>query len=278
MATGLLAATGKVPPASAATCGVLSSGAASQAQAAVTRACGLIGTPYSWGGGHGPTPGPSYGICDPSNGAPNDCNVRGLDCSGMVRYAYYLAVGADVIPGTSREQYQTSRAVARFTAGQGTAPLLPGDLVFFGGTASTIHHVAIYLGQGQIVEAPYSGGYVRVTALYNHGDYYGAVRLYGGGGTTTPPPSKVWVDTFANASVYASPTSTTPTGTLWAATNYVYCRVWGREVRNGSSYNHWWLLTDPDVGPARQYVSAYYLTRWGNDVAKDNNGNDIRNC
>ncbi|SCL17201.1 Cell wall-associated hydrolase, NlpC family [Micromonospora pallida] len=274
-AAGSLASTAASPPAHAATCGVLSSGAAPQAQAAVNKACGLLGTPYSWGGGHGATPGPSYGICDPANGAPNDCNVRGLDCSGMVRYAYYLAVGSDVINGTSRQQYQSSRAVARFNAGQGTAPLLPGDLVFFGYSASTIHHVAIYLGQGQIVEAPYSGGYVRVTSLYSHGDYYGAIRLYGGGSTT---PGKYWVDTFTSAGVYASPTSTTRTGTLWAGTNYVYCRVWGRVVSNGSAYNHWWLLTDPDEGPARQYVSAYYLTRWGNDVAKDNNGVDIPNC
>jgi hypothetical protein len=94
-----------------------------------------------------------------------------------------------------------------------------------------------------------------------------------------PPSSRYWVDTFANASVYASPTSTTSTGTLYAGTNYVYCKVWGREVRDSSgNYNHWWLKTDPDVGPANQYVSAYYLSRWGNDVAKDNNGTVIRNC
>lgn len=256
-------------------CGVLAPGAATQAQDAVNEACSLLGTPYSWGGGHGPTPGPTYGICDPSNGAPNDCNVDGLDCSGMVRYAYYLAVGADVIPGTSAGQYQSSRAVARFSAGQGTAPLLPGDLLFFGSSADTIHHVAIYLGQGEIVEAPYSGGYVQVASVASHGDYYGAIRLYGSGGGGT---GLSWVDTFANAPVYASPTSTTQTGTLYAGTNYVYCKVWGREVSSGADYNHWWLLTDPDSGPGGQYVSAYYLSRWGNDQALDNNGNAIPDC
>ena len=35
--------------------------------------------------------------------------------------------------------------------------------------------------------------------------------------------------------------------------------------------NHYWLLTDPDVGTGH-WVSAYYLSRWGNDVAKDNAG------
>ncbi|GAA0703224.1 hypothetical protein GCM10010193_67610 [Kitasatospora atroaurantiaca] len=75
-----------------------------------------------------------------------------------------------------------------------------------------------------------------------------------GGGSPNPPPSggKYWVDTFSNASVYASPTSTTSTGTLYQGTNYVYCKTWGRQISNGNSYNHWWLKTDPDVGPAGQ--------------------------
>ena len=274
---GALIGIGGTQSAHAATCGVLSSGAAPQAQSAVNDACGLIGTAYSWGGGHGPTPGPTYGICDPSNGAPNDCNVRGLDCSGMVRYAYYLAVGSDVIPGTSAGQYQSSRAVARFTSGQGTAPLLPGDLLFFGASAGSIHHVAMYLGAGQIVEAPFSGGYVRVVSVSSHSDYYGAIRLYGsGGGGGTG--GKYWVDTFANAPVYASATSTSQTGTLYAGTNYVFCKVWGRQIGSGSSYNHYWLRTDPDEGPGGQYVSAYYLSHWGNDEAKDNNGTVIPDC
>ncbi len=276
MVAGALLAFGGTQSAQAAGCGVLSSGAASQAEAAVNQACGLLGTPYSWGGGHSATPGPTYGICDPSNGAPNDCNVDGLDCSGMVRYAYYLAVGADVIPGTSAGQYQSSRAVARFSASQGTGPLLPGDLLFFGGSAATIHHVAIYMGQGEIVEAPYSGGHVQVASVSSHSDYYGAIRLYGSGGGTGG--GQYWVDTFANAPVYASPTSTTQTGTLNAGTNYVFCKVWGREISEGSSYNHYWLLTDPDSGPGGQYVSAYYLSRWGNDEAKDNNGTVIPDC
>ncbi|MFF8432333.1 C40 family peptidase [Streptomyces sp. NPDC016566] len=267
------------PAAAVPSCGVLSSGAAPQATAAVKSACGLIGTPYSWGGGHAAQPGPTYGMCDPANGAPNDCHVRGLDCSGMVRYAYYLAVGEDVINGTTRVQWTSSRAVARFTQSDGTAPLLPGDLLYFGDSPSGIHHVAMYLGQGYIVEAPYSGGHVQVAALSSHGDYYGAIRLYPAAKTTPPTSStKYYVDTFANAPVYGSPTSTTSTGTLNMGTNYVYCKVWGREIINGSSYNRWWLKTDPDIGPAGQWVSAYYLARWGNDQAKDNNGTVIPDC
>lgn len=98
---------------------------------------------------------------------------------------------------------------------------------------------------------------------------------------TPTTPSKYWVDTFANAPGYASPTSTTRTGTLYAGTSYVYCKVWGREVRDAyGNYNHWWLRTDLDSGSPwqNQYVSAYYLSRWGNDEAKDNNGVVIRTC
>ena len=52
----------------------------------------------------------------------------------------------------------------------------------------------------------------------------------------------------------------------------------GRQIGSGSSYNHWWLKTDLYVGPADQYVAAYYLSRWGNNEAKDNNGVDIPDC
>jgi hypothetical protein len=67
-------------------------------------------------------------------------------------------------------------------------------------------------------------------------------------GTTPPPPSttKYWVDTFANASVYGSPTSTTATGTLNTGTDYVCCKVWGRNVSDASgNYNHYWLQDRP---------------------------------
>jgi hypothetical protein len=102
-----------------------------------------------------------------------------------------------------------------------------------------------------------------------------ANALWGGG---SPGPRRYWVDTFANAPVYASPTSTAQTGTLYQGTNYVFCKTWGRQIGTATSYNHWWLKTDPDAGPAAQYVSAYYLSRWGNDEAKDNNGTVIPDC
>jgi hypothetical protein len=89
-------------------------------------------------------------------------------------------------------------------------------------------------------------------------------------------PTRFWVDTFADAPVFISPTDTRQVGTLYRGTNYVFSKTRGREIRFGANFNHFWLKTDPDVGSG-QWVSAYYLTRWGNDEAKDNNGKVIPN-
>lgn len=97
-----------------------------------------------------------------------------------------------------------------------------------------------------------------------------------GGGATSSPGTYV-VDTNAAAPGYDKPGGV-KTGTLNAGTNYVYCKVWGPNVTSGASFNHWWLKTDLDVGPANQWVSAIYLSRWGNDIAKANNGADLPNC
>jgi hypothetical protein len=109
-------------------------------------------------------------------------------------------------------------------------------------------------------------------------DNSGAVIPDCAGAPPPPPPTtKYWVDTFANATGYSSPGGT-PTGTLNRGTNYVFCKKWGPEVRVGNAFNHYWMLTDLDTGPAKQYVSAYYLTRWGNDEARDNSGAVLPNC
>jgi hypothetical protein len=98
-------------------------------------------------------------------------------------------------------------------------------------------------------------------------------------GTAPPAPSQYWVSTFANAPGRSSPGGT-QTGTLYAGYNYVYCKVWGPVVQSGGAYNHYWLKTDLDTGYPwqNQWVSAYYLTKWGNDEAKDDDGHVIRDC
>jgi cell wall-associated NlpC family hydrolase len=127
-----------------------------------------IGTPYAWAGGN--SGGPTYGVCDPSNGAPGDCNVYGFDCSGLVMYAWG--------PYISLPHYAAAQYVVAGSYHPGPGDLRPGDLVFwsYDGTVSGIHHVAIYIGNGQIVEAPYSGAYIRVASLYEYGSYFGATR------------------------------------------------------------------------------------------------------
>ncbi|MEU9135290.1 CHAP domain-containing protein [Streptomyces sp. NPDC048404] len=80
-----------------------------------------------------------------------------------------------------------------------------------------------------------------------------------------------WVTTFASAP------GRDHGGTLYAGRNYVLCRVWGAQVGSGGAFNHWWLYTDLDTG-GRDYVSAYYLSGQGNDIANDENGAPIRDC
>ena len=134
-------------------------------QRAIAAAKSQRGLPYSWGGGN--ATGPTWGI-------PPDTDVFGFDCSGLTEYAY--AQAGVRIGGTSREQYWRFRD--RTVAAD---DLQPGDLVFWGETAdhTSIYHVALYIGGGQVVQAPQSGDVVRVSDMWFGRDYYGAVRPTG---------------------------------------------------------------------------------------------------
>jgi cell wall-associated NlpC family hydrolase len=194
-AAGAAAAT---PARAAAGCAVLSPGASSAAQAAVRAACEQIGVWYTWGGGHGAQPGPTYGQVDPSDPASaHDPERRGFDCSGLVRYAYARALGGDPLNGNSYHQFHSPRVTQRFTAGQGSAPLLPGDLLAWG-SGGSIHHIALYLGAGKMVEARQSGTHVMVSDVRLGGDYAGAVRIGTGSapsGTVSTWGTGVWTHT-----------------------------------------------------------------------------------
>ncbi len=101
--------------------------------------------------------------------------------------------------------------------------------------------------------------------------------LWGGPPVAQNSATRYWIDIFENAGVFGSPTSQVRTGTLFKGTNYVFGKRLGRVISTPQGHNHWWLKTDPDVGSG-QWVSAYYLTRWGSDEAKDNNGQSIPDC
>ena len=129
-----------------------------------------LGTPYAWGGGD--ANGPTRGIHDGGTGDRNgDYNKIGFDCSGLALYAY-AQVGI-YLPHYSGYQYFRGARISK-------SNLQPGDLVFFAyntSEPSTIHHVAIYIGDGMMIEAPNSGSYVRIRTLRTSG-YIGAARPY----------------------------------------------------------------------------------------------------
>ena len=119
------------------------------ADTAIATAKSYLGAPYVWGG-------ESYG---------------GMDCSGLTMLAWESA-GVD-LPHLSRAQYSYGTHVP-------IGSMEAGDLIFWSsnGTQSGIYHVAIYLGGGQMIEAPTFGVPVRITGVYSWGSIMPyAVRL-----------------------------------------------------------------------------------------------------
>ena len=101
-------------------------------------------------------------------GKPYVCGGTGpasFDCSGLVRAAY--AAAGVALPRTAQEQYDAGPVVAP------VQQLKPGDLVFFGSSVSGIGHVGIYVGSGEMIDAPHSGTTVRMET-YRWSDYVGA--------------------------------------------------------------------------------------------------------
>ena len=86
-----------------------------------------------------------------------------FDCSGLTMYSWGVAgVG---LPHQSRAQYASVPHVSSSQA-------MPGDLIFF---YSPISHVGVYIGGGQMIDAPNSGAVVRV-ATVNWGNVTGVGR------------------------------------------------------------------------------------------------------
>ncbi len=129
---------------------------ASQIEAVIARAQSMIGTPYVWGGGdaNGPTTGVDGGT------------VAGFDCSGLVLYAF--AAAGVALPHYTGYQYQRGTQVPASEAQR-------GDLLFWGPGGN--QHVAIYLGDGTMIEAPRSGQNVRISPVRWSGMAPNAVRL-----------------------------------------------------------------------------------------------------
>lgn len=151
MAAQLVSTAGNVPDPSG--CGGGEDGTAggtAAAQKAIAAGKRWLGTPYAWGGG---------GPAGPSAGTAPDRGVTGFDCSSLVQHAY--AQAGITLPRTSSQQY---------AAGSHTPvdQAQPGDLLFWSdssGDPEAIHHVALYVGNNQMLEAPQSGDVVKLSQV-----------------------------------------------------------------------------------------------------------------
>ncbi|WP_159723295.1 NlpC/P60 family protein [Enterococcus sp. CSURQ0835] len=99
----------------------------------VNEALKYLGVPYVWGG---TTP-------------------AGFDCSGLMQYAY-RATGINISRVTYTQEYEGTEVSLN--------ALEPGDLLFYGARGST-HHVAMYIGNGQMIHAPQPGDVVKVIEM-----------------------------------------------------------------------------------------------------------------
>ncbi len=106
--------------------------------AAIAFATAQIGDPYKWGAS-----------------GPNS-----WDCSGLTAGAW--AAGGKSLPHYSVAQYTGSTPIT-------AASLVPGDLVFWGSSSksSSIYHVALYVGGGQMIHAPRTGRPVVQESMYS---------------------------------------------------------------------------------------------------------------
>ncbi len=128
-----------------------SGASATQGDIAANWALTQMGKPYQWGGA-----GPDT-----------------YDCSGLAMMAWARA-GVQLAHWTGY-QWESGPHVP-------LNQLRRGDLLFYATNTSdpnTIHHVAIYIGNGMMVNAPYTGAFVRIDGMYSPGGLIGAVRPAG---------------------------------------------------------------------------------------------------
>ena len=131
-----------VPPIAGAPADESGGSPARGAEAAVAEARRQLGKPYEWG-----SPGPDS-----------------FDCSGLTSWAW--RAGGRSLPHSSVAQFGATRRVE-------LEDIQPGDLLFFG---SPIHHVAIYAGNGTMIEASETGTPVRTASIYRR-DLAGVGRV-----------------------------------------------------------------------------------------------------
>ncbi|MDW3845328.1 NlpC/P60 family protein [Micromonospora sp. BRA006-A] len=161
-----------------------------RALAAVRYALAQLGDPYLWA-----AEGPDR-----------------FDCSGLM-LASYQAAGYRGLPRVAKDQYFATRSRT-----VSPTALLPGDLLFFASSSSwtSVHHVAMYIGNGKMVEAPRTGDVVKISVV-RWSRLYAATRVIGAvpaPATPAPPPTVPTTPkptpTTPKPSTTPKPTPTTP--------------------------------------------------------------------
>ena len=122
--------------------------AGTDTSALVNEAMKWLGTPYSWGGGT---------LSGPSRGSGSGANTVGFDCSGFVRYVY-SKFGVN-LPRTTQAMAGSGQEVSKSDA-------RTGDILIITWTGNEPNgHVAIYLGNNQMIHAPHTGATVSTMAV-----------------------------------------------------------------------------------------------------------------
>jgi cell wall-associated NlpC family hydrolase len=115
----------------------------------IRRGMSVMGTPYSWGGGN---------AAGASRGIDSGAGTVGFDCSGLMLFMF-AGVGIK-LDHYSGSQYNAGRKVP-------SSQMRRGDMIFYGPNAS--QHVAMYLGDGTMLEAPYTGSVVKISPVRTSG-------------------------------------------------------------------------------------------------------------
>ncbi|MFA6940420.1 MAG: NlpC/P60 family protein [Clostridiaceae bacterium] len=119
----------------------------------VSYASNFLGIRYVWG----------------ANG-PNS-----FDCSGFVTYVFdHFGINLRDYPGQRPTTYSQIYHGTYVPRNQ----LQPGDVIFFGSSNATVHHVAIYCGNDTYIHAPQTGDVIKYSILSYRSDYLTARRMY----------------------------------------------------------------------------------------------------
>ena len=113
---------------------------AAKIQVVISAAQSQLGVPYVWGG-----------ETEKSNGV-----IGGFDCSGLIKWCF--AKVNVTLAHLAQTQIDTTKVDGTY------ADLIPGDLIGYSGStppsATSIDHIALYVGWGTQIAAPHTGGFV----------------------------------------------------------------------------------------------------------------------